>query len=319
MNDSFSNKNNLGYIFQAKTDDAYAIKTLAELLNNRLQFAQFKINENGIFLLQADRKQPSEQLIEISLLRENFSPYRCVKPLVFSINTTLFYKLIKCIKKKDSIKLYIHEDNPLTLGICLEQANENNKFNTSLKIIMDPPNEIIKPEGYDTPVIIPSKQYQKLKNLQNVSKTMVIISKLNYIKFFCDGGELYSRELVIGNENDEDNCHIKQLYKQEFITEYITGLYKCAGQSGSVSVYVDEENGLKIKMKVGGLGDLTVYIKSKELIEYEKEEKEKKYEVDDVDEVPINDMRIRDESEEEEEEKSISKKTPAKRTQRKAK
>jgi hypothetical protein len=61
------------------------------------------------FFLQADRR--SEQLVEISLLRENFSPYKCVKPLVFSINTTLnLYKLIKCIKKKDSIKLYIHED-----------------------------------------------------------------------------------------------------------------------------------------------------------------------------------------------------------------
>ncbi len=315
MSDNFSNKNlsNSGYIFQAKTDEAFVIKILAELLNNRLQFAQFRINENGIFLLQADRR--SEQLIEISLLRENFSPYRCVKPLVFSINTTLFYKLIKCIKKKDSIKLYIHEDNPLTLGLCLEQANENNKFNTSLKIIMDPPNDISKPEGYDTPIIIPSKQFQKLKNLHNISKTMLVVSKLNYIRFFCDGGELYSRELVIGNENDEDNVHIKSLYKQEFNTEHITGLTKCAGQSGSVSVYVDEEIGLKIKMKAGGLGDLTVYIKSKELIEYEKEEKEIKNVplVEDL----LNDMSIKDDSEDEEE--ITPKKTVNKRSSKKIK
>jgi hypothetical protein len=142
---------------------------------------------------------------------------------------------------------------------------------------------------------------------------MLVVSKLNYIRFFCDGGELYSRELVIGNENDEDNSHIKRLYKQEFNTEYITGLTKCAGQSGSVSVYVDEENGLKIKMKAGGLGDLVVYIKSKELIDYEKEEKD--IALDTKLNERISGMTIRDDNEEEEEEQV--KKAPAKRASKK--
>jgi proliferating cell nuclear antigen PCNA len=303
-----------GYIFQAKTEEAFVIKILGELLSNRLQFAHFKVNEKGIFLLQTDRKIPSEQLIEISLLRENFSPYKCSKQLIFSVNTNNLYKMLKCIKKKDAIRLYIHEDEPSILGICVEQMNENNRVLTTLKIVNTHIEEILRPEGYDTPIIIPNKQFQKMKNLHNISKTMVITSKLNYIRFFCDGGELYSRELVIGNENDEDNSHIKRLYKQEFNTEYITGLTKCAGQSGSVSVYVDEENGLKIKMKAGGLGDLVVYIKSKELIDYEKEEKNRSSttEVNNL----LEDMTIRDDNNEEEEEEV---KKPIKRASKKSK
>lgn len=305
--------NNSGYIFQAKTEEAFVIKILGELLANRLQFAYFKVNEHGIFLLQTDSRK--EQLIEISLLRENFSPYKCSKQLVFSIRTLNLYKMLKCIKKKDAIRLYIHEDDPTILGICVEQMNENNRVLTNIKITNTHLEDIIRPEGYDTPIIIPSKQFQKMKNLHNISKSMVITSKLNYIRFFCDGGELYSRELVIGNENDEDNAHIKRLYKQEFNTLYITGLTKCAGQSGSVSVYVDEENGLKIKMKAGGLGDLIVYIKSNELIDYEKEEKGRApiTEVNDL----MNEMTVRDEDEEEEEEPV--KKTPAKRASKKVK
>jgi proliferating cell nuclear antigen PCNA len=299
-----------GYIFQAKTEEAFVIKILGELLSNRLSFAHFKVNENGIFLLQTDRR--AEQLIEISLLRENFSPYKCTKQLVFSVSTLNLYKMLKCIKKKDAIRLYIHEDDPSILGICVEQMNENNRVLTNIKITNTHLEDIIRPEGYDTPIIIPSKQFQKMKNLHNISKVMVITSKLNYIRFFCDGGELYSRELVIGNENDEDNAHIKRLYKQEFNTEYITGLTKCAGQSGSVSVYVDEENGLKIKMKAGGLGDLIVYIKSKELIDYEKEEKENGKPVETL----MNDMTIRDDNDEEEEEQV---KKPVKRASKKTK
>jgi len=313
-NGQTSSLSSSGYIFQAKTEEAFVIKILGELLSNRLQFAHFKVNENGIFLLQTDRR--AEQLIEISLLRENFSPYKCTKQLVFSVNTTNLYKMLKCIKKKDAIRLYIHEDEPSILGICVEQMNENNRVLTTLKILNTHLEDIIRPEGYDTPIIIPNKQFQKMKNLHNISKTMVITSKLNYIRFFCDGGELYSRELVIGNENDEDNAHIKRLYKQEFNTEYITGLTKCAGQSGSVSVYVDEENGLKIKMKAGGLGDLIVYIKSKELIDYEKEEKGRTGIKEDVNEL-MNDMTIRDDNEEEEEEPV--KKAPAKRASKKTK
>ena len=223
--------------------------------------------------------------------------------------------MLKCIKKKDAIRLYIHEDDPTILGICVEQMNENNRVLTNIKITNTHLEDIIRPEGYDTPIIIPSKQFQKMKNLHNISKTMVITSKLNYIRFFCDGGELYSRELVIGNENDEDNAHIKRLYKQEFNTVYITGLTKCAGQSGSVSVYVDEENGLKIKMKAGGLGDLVVYIKSNELIDYEKEEKGRTP-INELNEL-MNDMTVRDDNEEEEEEPI--KKTPAKRATKKTK
>jgi proliferating cell nuclear antigen len=311
-NGQTSSLSSSGYIFQAKTEEAFVIKILGELLSNRLQFAHFKVNENGIFLLQTDRR--AEQLIEISLLRENFSPYKCTKQLVFSVNTTNLYKMLKCIKKKDAIRLYIHEDEPSILGICVEQMNENNRVLTTLKILNTHLEDIIRPEGYDTPIIIPNKQFQKMKNLHNISKTMVITSKLNYIRFFCDGGELYSRELVIGNENDEDNSHIKRLYKQEFNTEYITGLTKCAGQSGSVSVYVDEENGLKIKMKAGGLGDLIVYIKSKELIDYEKEEKGRTPSEERLEE-RISEMTVRDDDEEDEEEPV--KKAPAKRASKK--
>jgi proliferating cell nuclear antigen PCNA len=305
---------NSGYIFQAKTEEAFVIKILGELLSKRLKFAHFKVNENGIFLLQTDPR--AEQLIEISLLRENFSPYRCTKQLVFSVSTSNLYKMLKCIKKKDAIRLYIHEDDPSILGICVEQMNENNRVLTNLKITNTHLEDIIRPEGYDTPIIIPSKQFQKMKNLHNISKVMVITSKLNYIRFFCDGGELYSRELVIGNENDEDNAHIKRLYKQEFNTEYITGLFKCAGQSGSVSVYVDEENGLKIKMKTGGLGDLIVYIKSKELIEYEKEEKEKNNKNAPVE--SMSEMTLRDNNDDDDEENE-NKKVSGKRTSKKNK
>jgi hypothetical protein len=144
---------------------------------------------------------------------------------------------------------------------------------------------------------------------------MTITSKLNYIKFFCDGGELYSRELVIGEENDEDNSHITNVYKQTFHTQHITGLAKCAGQSYNVQVFVHEDLGLKIKMKAGSLGEITVYIKSKELIQDEEEERTvQDEEMSDL----TKSMQLRNEDDEDEDENKKPK-LPVKRQTKKTK
>jgi len=297
----------VNYLFQAKTSQAFIIKIIGELLCHRLQMAQFRLTEEGIFLLQSDLR--NEQLIDISLERKYFSPYRCPKPITFSINSGLLYKMLKCIKKKDGICLYITEDKPQSLFICIDQGNENNKVVSDIKIIMSQPVIIGKPEGYQPPINIQGKQFQKLKNLHPISKTMTITSKLNYIKFYCYGDDLFSRELVIGNENDEDNCHIKKMFKQDFHTEHIAGLVKCAGQAEMVQVYVDDDNGLKIEINTGSLGTITVYIKSKELIQEEEEDRMNK---------ATEDFKRDDEDDEEEEEEEV-KKPVAKRTTKKLK
>ena len=51
------------------------------------------------------------------------------KKIYIGINLNHFHKMLKSIKKKDSITLFINNDNEdeLKLGICVEQSDENNK------------------------------------------------------------------------------------------------------------------------------------------------------------------------------------------------
>jgi proliferating cell nuclear antigen PCNA len=260
------------FIFKAKTREAFVLKILGELINFVLKFASFKINEKGIFLLQPCDK--NHQMIEISLFKEYFPYYRCDVPISFEVNCAHLHKMLKAIKKKDGITLFINNDNDddLKLGICVEQSDENNKVVTYIPINKTRSEDIKVPTDYDSPIIMTNKEFQKLKNLHTISEDLVVTSKPEFIKFFCDGGSIYSRELVIGNENDEDNKHINITYRQTFYTPYITRLTKCAMQSGVVQIFVDENNGMKIKMKAGGLGEVIVYIKSKEIIEDEDED-----------------------------------------------
>jgi proliferating cell nuclear antigen PCNA len=264
------------FIFRAKTKDAFVIKVIGELLNNIIKYAPFRITDKGIFLTQVDPRR--EQLVDLSLLKENFIIYRYQKPISFSVNSGHFYKMLKHIKKKDNITLFITEEEPYKLGICVEQSDENNRITTYIRITYNQPEDIVTPEGYENPIIMTSKEFQKMKNLHNISRTISLTSHGGYIKFFCDGSELYQREIVIGDQDDQENHLVEKPYVQNFTTSYITGLTKCAGcagQSGNVQVFVpisDENLPLKIKMKAGNLGDLVVFIKSREMLELEQDE-----------------------------------------------
>lgn len=260
-------------IFKAKTKEAFVIKVLGEVLANTLRYSHFIINNRGISLVQPDEKLT--QLIEISLNKENFMLYKCSRDINFSINSSNFYKLLKNIKKKDSITISISEINDdsdaMSLGICVEQPDNNNKLTTNIRIQTYQPQVFETPTGYDIPVIISGKEFQSTKNLHHTSDKMYVYSKGQFIRFAVYDDDRHDRKLEVGNENDEENRDCPS-YLKTFNTSYITSLCKCAGQSGNIQVFMNEDLPLKIKMKAGNLGDISVYIKNHEMIKDEEDE-----------------------------------------------
>jgi len=291
-----SNNNNVdtaNYIFRARTKEAFVIKVLSELLANaNLQFAPFRIDGDGIHLNAADRN--NHQLINFSLFRENFYGYKCTRPLNFMVNSSHFHKLLKVIKKKDTITLFIKDDDNCKLGICVETSDENNKTNTNIRITYIQQNSVKIPDSYPNPTICTNKEFQKMKNLHNIASEMTVSSPYpGLIKFYCDGKDVYDREVVLGNEAEEEDIQLQDddeknpafPFCETFRTSYITGLTKCANQSGNVQLFVRNKMPLKIKMKAGNLGELTVYIKSLERIKLEQKiaAEKKKQEQDQAD------------------------------------
>jgi hypothetical protein len=267
------------YLFRAKTkeSDAFVIKILGELLSNVVKWSPFTINDNGISLNQRDEN--NEQWIEILLKKSEFHVFKCIQPLNFVVNSMTFYKMLKTLKKKDTITLFITEEDPLRLGITVEQLSEKNKVTTYIKISYNRPEDISlgtdSTNSYKNPLIISSKEFQKMKILQSISKDIKLICNNGQLKFFCDAGELVCREIVINSEEDEEGENLPNNYEQTYNTQSITQLTKCAGQSGNtVHMFIQRDLPLKIKMRAGNLGELVVYIKSKELLELEVEEDE---------------------------------------------
>ena len=108
------------YLFKCKTNEAYVLKILMELLHHTVKLACFQISPTGIYLRMMDSNQ--KLLIDCELKSENFSLFYFNKTIEnqtinIGVNLNHFYKMLKSIKKRDSVCLYIEAGKTSDLGI----------------------------------------------------------------------------------------------------------------------------------------------------------------------------------------------------------
>ena len=151
-------------IFKCKTTEGFLIKILAELLQNNIKTACFVISKDGISLRMMDHHK--KILIDTNLYAENFSVYKFKlnAPRSIGLNLNHFYKMLKNIKKKDSIQLFINDEFPTDLGIKVIPKENNRTTTSTIKILnlqnldIDIPGVL---NGYGKCVIVSSSEYQK--------------------------------------------------------------------------------------------------------------------------------------------------------------
>lgn len=261
-------------IFKAKTHCAYTVKILAELLQNNIKTACFEIDENGIKLCMMDHHRTI--LIQVFMESENFTLYKfkAKEKLFLGINLNHFHKMLKSIKKKDSMQLFINDDSPNDLGIKVI-PKENNRITTSfVKIQGIQTLDIDIPEGYGKPIIVPSAEYQKMcKDMAHIGTVINIVARNFHIKFRCNAGGVMKRHVEFGEMGDsddesEDDENLIE-YNQDFDTEQLSRITKMAGLSSNMQIYPSQGKPLLFKSSIGSLGKISIYIKSKDLIEKE--------------------------------------------------
>jgi proliferating cell nuclear antigen PCNA len=263
-------------IFKARTHCAYTIKILAELLQNNIKTACFEIDEDGIKLCMMDHHRTI--LIQVSLESENFTLYKFKSKdkLYLGINLNHFHKMLKSIKKKDSMQLFINDDAPNDLGIKVI-PKENNRITTSFVTIQEIQTiDIDVPDGYGKPIIVPSSEYQKMcKDMAHIGSMINVVARNFHIKFLCNAGGVMKRNVEFGemgdsddDEEEEDDNNIVE-YNQDFDTEQLSRITKMAGLSTNMQIYPKKGKPLLFKSSIGSLGKISIYIKSKDLIQKE--------------------------------------------------
>lgn len=264
--------------FIAKTADAFVLKTLAELLSNILKTGSFNISENGIRLREWDKSRTI--MVDLELNDDNFSifKYRLPEPLYAGLTLNHFHKVIRSIKKKDSIQLFIRSETPSKLSVK-KIPKENTRITTSSINIQNIQNiEAELPTGYGKPIIVPSPEFQKMcKDLGTFESPIIRVSiKQSSIEFFADTEDIIDTVVELGETDDPDDSSDEEereesIRESSFAAEHLYKIAKISGLSTSMQIFPgNAEIPFMIKSPVGSLGKIAIYIKSQELLEKEK-------------------------------------------------
>lgn len=262
--------------FKCKTGEAYHIKVLAELLTNNLKTGCFEVCNDGIKLRMFDHHRKT--LVDLDLLSENYSFYKFKldEKFYLGLNLNHFHKMLKSVKKKDSLQLFINNDNPTELGIKTI-PKENTRITTSgIKIQSIQNLDIECPQGYGKPVIVPSAEFQKMcKDLSSIGSTNIkVVARNFHIEFIADADGILKRKVVFGEDEDsegeESDGEESNEYIATFTTDQLSRITKLAGLSSTMQIFTATgQLPLLFKSNVGSLGKISIYIKSKELIDQE--------------------------------------------------
>jgi proliferating cell nuclear antigen len=250
-------------LFKAKTHNAYIIKILAELLHNNIKTACFEVDKSGIQLCTMDSQK--NILIKLKLESDKFTTFVFNSPekILMGINLNHFNKILKSVKKKDMICLFIDADNILELGIKVI-PKENVRITTSFITIQNIQSlDIDIPTGYGKSINIPSSEYNKMcKDLSNIGTSINIKSCKSKISFISTTTGIIKRHVEFGDTDEESDSEDNLEYDKEFKTDQFCRVSKITGLSNIIQIFTDTDLPFMIKSEIGNLGYIQIYIKN---------------------------------------------------------
>lgn len=256
------------FMFVCKTDNAYQMKTIAEIITHVIKTSFWEISKHGIKLCMFDKARVT--MISIDLLSENFQRYMFTgdEPIYIGMNSIHFHKMLKSIKKKDSLELKISSSNLNELEIHTIPRDKIRITKSSIKIQVSQNIDVGVPDGYPRSIIIPSSDFQKMiKDLILVNSDKIKIETSDgYINFSSNADGIMKRSIQFG----ERSSNSSMLASNYFSTDTISKISKISALSTCIHVFpCSDERPIQLKTNVGTLGTIKLFIKSDEIIETE--------------------------------------------------
>lgn len=291
-----------GKLFYAEATKGYTLKVMVDSLAVSMSRTTFRMTKEGFFHRNTDENK--HILTDINFPMKNFKRYICQKNIQFTLNIGHLQKLMRNVKKKDSVVLYITKKDTEKLFLAISPSNPSNDHNTRMEtvfisiqclekqeIIHDLPEIYESEDGevevYDQPKVVEATDFQKMKKMTSVGKIVKVeMQGSNYISFYGDNGELYGSKLEFGeieydeseeeNSNDSGDGEIKNWYEAEFYMSIFSYLMKLPGLCTQMQFYAPKVDRfpLKIEMQAGNLGNIMVYVKDSQQISFEETQKE---------------------------------------------
>lgn len=256
--------NSNGNLFEIKTIQASAFRTLIEALKDILTEANLEFDQTGIKVMAMDESHTA--LVYLKLHADRFEEYYCPARYVLGVNVNYFFKLIKTMGNGDSLTLYHPASDPNKLGIRMDNAAKLTTTNYFLKLFDKNEEEITIPSiSYSNTVTMPSVDFQKIcrdmNSLGDGSKIEIVSSDKD-LCFKCIGDFAEQETIITENEamKIQRNTRKNEIFQGVYLLKLLVPFTKCTNLCPSIEIYLKNDAPILIKYTVANLGEVRLLL-----------------------------------------------------------
>ena len=262
MSSAHANAN--GNLFEMKTIQASAFRTLIEALKEILTEANLEFDSTGIKIMAMD--ETHTVLVHLRLHADRFNEYFCHAKHVLGINMIYFFKLIKTMGNNDSLTLYLPASNPNKLGIKMENSDRATTTNYFLKIFDTNVEEIQIPNlSFTSTIHMPSTDFQKICRDMNGlgdGEKVEITSSGSDLIFKCIGD--FAEQETVTSENTsmrvQRTSKTNEIVQGIFQLKHLVLFTKCTNLCPAIEIYLKNDYPLIIRYTVANLGEVRLVL-----------------------------------------------------------
>lgn len=265
---SVARPNANGNLFEIKTVQSGAFRTLIEALNEILTEANLEFDSKGIKVMDVD--ETHTVLVYLRLDSERFETYYCPAKHVLGVNMIYFFKLIKTMGNNDNLTLYLPASNPNKLGIRMENSEKSTVTNYFLKLFDTDVEDITIPNLNFTNVVqLPSTDLQKICRDMNAlgEKLDVEITSSGSDLIFKCIGDFAEQETIISEFNNTNmkvhrsaGASSTEIVQGIFQLKHLVLFTKCTSLCSSIELYLKNDFPLILRYTVANLGEVKLVL-----------------------------------------------------------
>lgn len=251
-----------GNLFEIRTVQSAAFRTLIEALKEILTEANLEFDSTGIKVIDVD--ETHTVLTYLRLHADRFEYFYCPAKFVLGINMICLFKLIKTLSNNDSLTLFLPASNPNKLGIRAENA-ERGTTNTWMMKLFDTNVEHLEfPNISFTSIInMPSADFQKIcRDFNALAEKLEITSSNSDLIFRCVG-DFVDGETVIMSHNQggiDVERTTNEIVQGMFELKYLVLFTKCTNLCTSTQIHLRNDYPLVLKYMVANLGEVRLVL-----------------------------------------------------------
>jgi proliferating cell nuclear antigen len=254
-----------GNLFEIKTIQSGAFRTLIEALKEILTEANLEFDSQGIKVTNVD--ETHTVLVYLRLYADRFESYYCPQKHILGINMIYLFKLIKTMGNNDSLTLYLPASNRNKLGIRMENSEKATVTNYLLKLFdTNVENIEIPPLNYPSTIHLPSVDIQKIcrdMNALGENLKIDIQSSGSDLIFKCNG-DFAEQETIISENNSsvkiQKTSNTNEIIQGVFHLKYLVLFTKCTSLCPSIEFRLKNDRPLILRYTVANLGEVRLVL-----------------------------------------------------------